>query len=190
MTLSVDEIVIGGTGRLYVAPEGTPMPSYLSDALNAAFVDVGYITEDGAMFTDSKETNDVRPWQSFYPVRVHITERTATLEYTLMQWNEANLITAYGGGGVFENSPGGGEFRYEPPEPDELAVNALVLDVTDGDRHFRVGVARAFVTSNTETTFAKTGPALLPITHAVLANSEEKPWFIDSDDPAWAPVAS
>ena len=188
MPLNTNEIVIGGTGTVYAAPEGTPLPSFLTDTLDPAFADLGYLTEDGAKFTDSKTTNEVRPWQSFYPVRVHITERSGTLEFTLLQWNVDTIPLAFGGGGFIEPQPG--EFRYEPPSPETLAINALVIDFTDGDRHFRVTVGRAFVTSNTESTFAKTGPALLPITMEVLANGAEPPWTIDSDDPAFEPAAS
>lgn len=188
MANTPQEIIIAGTGTLYTAPEGTALPSYLTDPLNAAFVDCGYITEDGAKFTDQKSVNQVRAWQDFYPVRTHITERTGMVETSLMQWNEGNMILAYGGGGVIEPQPG--EYRYLPPDPEELDVVALVLDMSDGDRNFRLVVGRAFVTSNVESTFAKSGPALLPITFEVLANGSEKPWTADSDDPAWAPVAS
>jgi len=182
------EIVIGGNGTLYVAPEGTEMPQYLTEALHADFANLGYLTDDGAKFTDGKTTNSVRPWQSFYPVRVHVTEREAMLEFTLLQWNVDSIPLAFGGGGFTQ--PRAGEYRYEPPTPETLAINALVLDIADGDRNFRVGIPRGFVTSNTESTFAKTGPALLPITFTVLANGLVSPWFIDSDDPAWTPAAS
>lgn len=184
-----NEIIIAGNGELWIAPEGTTLPAYLTDTLDPAFVEVGFTTEDGAKFTDAKATNKVRPWQSFYPVRVHITERTATIEATLMQWNERNMITAFGGGGVIEPQPD--EFRYEPPAPEALAVNALVLDLHDGTRNFRLTAGRVFVTSDTESTFAKSGPALLPVTFEVLApDTGDQPWTLDSDDPAWAPVAS
>lgn len=183
------EIIIAGTGTLYTAPEGTELPQYLSEPLDDAFVEHGYITEDGAKLTDDKSTNKVRAWQSFYPVRVHITERSGMLEFTLMQWNEENMILAYGGGGVFEPQPG--EYRYSPPSPEELAIVAAVLDFADGDRNFRLSVARTFVTSSVESTFAKSGPALLPITLEILdAGSGLDPWNFDSDDPQWAPVAS
>lgn len=185
--LDAAEIIVGGTGRLLVAPEGTPTPASLN-APTPGFVDLGYTTDDGAKFTDGKTTNDIRPWQSFYPVRVHVTEREASLEFTLLQWNAASMLLAFGGGGFTE--PAAGEYRYNPPSPEELAINALVLDVTDGDRHFRFSVPRGFVTSNTESTFAKTGPALLPITFTVLANNDGQPWTADSDDPAWAPLVS
>lgn len=189
MSLTPQELIIAGNGTLYHAPEGTTLPTSLSDALDPAFQDVGYTTEDGAMFTDSKTTNSVRGWQSFYPVRTHITERSGMIETSLMQWNEPNMQLAYGGGAIVETTPG--EYRYEPPEPEDLAVNALVLDIVDGDRNFRIVVARAFVTSDVESTFAKTGPALLPVTFEVLdAGTGVKPWTIDSDDPAWAPVTT
>lgn len=186
--LDSSEIIIGGTGRIYVAPEGTSMPTHLSGTLGPLFVDLGYTTDDGAKFTDSKETNQVRPWQSFYPVRTHITERSGMIETSLLQWNMHTVSTAFGGGTFTE--PVAGEFRYEPPAPEHLEVVCLVLDVADGDRNFRIGVPRAFVTSNTESTFAKSGPALLPVTFEVLANDEDSPWFIDTDDVAWLHVAS
>lgn len=183
------EIIIAGTGTLYHSPEGTPLPAFLTDPLDAAFVAVGFTTDDGAKFTDAKQTNSVRPWQSFYPARVHITERSATIEAALLQWNEANMILAYGGGGITEPQPG--EYRYHPPQPDELAVTALVIDFSDGAKSYRFCAGRVFVTSNTETTWAKTGPALLPITFEVLApEGAGEPWTIDSDDPAFEPVAS
>ena len=186
--LDPSNILIGGTGRLYVAPEDTPMPLYLSDALDPAFVDLGYITDDGAKFMDGKTTNDVRPWQSFYPVRVHVTERTGSLEFSLLEWKSDTMIFAFGGGGFTEPQPG--QFRYHPPSPEDLAINAVVLDVTDGDKHYRWGIARSFVTSNTESTLAKSGPALLPITLTFLANGEEDPWTFDTDVDAFEPAAS
>ena len=183
------EILIAGTGTLYTAPEGTTLPEYLSDTLDAAFVDHGYLTEDGAKFTDDKSVDQVRAWQAYYPIRTHITEKSGMLEFTMMQWNEENMILAYGGGGITEPTPG--EYRYEPPAPGELTIVAAVLDMNDGDRNFRFTCGRCFVTSSVESTFAKSGPALLPITLEVLDDSTNGfPWRYDSDDPTWAPVAS
>ena len=188
-TQAPEEIVIAGTGTIYHAPEGTPLPAYLTAPLNADFRGVGFTTEDGAKFVDEKKTNDVRPWQSFYPVRTHITERSAMIETTLLQWNEANMILAYGGGGITQ--PRSGEYRYHPPSPEELAIVAIVIDFIDGSKNYRFTAGRAFVTSNTESVWAKKGPALLPITFQILAPAEgADPWTIDSDDPAFAPVAS
>lgn len=183
MGLDAQEIVVGGTGRVYVGDEGITLPSHLNETLDGGFVDLGYTTEDGGKFTDGKTTNDIRPWQSFYPVRVHVTEREAMLEFTLLQWNRATVELAFGGGTWTEPDPG--VYRYTPPSPETLDVRAMVLDIADGVRNFRFTIPRGFVTSNTESTFAKTGPALLPITFTVLANDEGDPWTMDTDDPAF-----
>lgn len=189
MSNNPQEILIAGTGTLWTAPEGTELPQFLSEALDPAFVQHGYITEDGAKFTDAKTVEEVRAWQAFYPVRKFLNGRTGMLEFTLMQWNEENLVLAYGGGGIIE--PQVGEFRYEPPEPDEVNIRAVVLDMSDGDRNFRFVAGRTFVTSDIESTFAKSGPGLLPITLEVLDDADNvKPWRYDTDDPAFAPAAS
>lgn len=182
MTLATDEIFIAGNGRLYVAPEGTTAPTSLLSALGD-FVDLGYLTEDGAKWTDAKTTNDVRPWQSFYPVRTHITERTGSLEFTVMQHNRATIELGFGGGTWSEETPG--EYTYHPPSPEDLDVRIAVLDAFDGDRSQRWILHRCFVTSNTEVTFAKSGPALLPVTLTLLANGEGDPWSLITDDPAF-----
>lgn len=182
------ELIVAGTGNLYVAPEGTPIPSHLSETPNAAFVDLGYSTEDGVKFTDGKTVNRIRPWQSFYPARVHVTAREGMFETTLMQWNPDTMVAAFGGGGIIEPQPG--EYRYEPPAPETLAVVALVIDLFDGTRSFRFCTSRAFVTSNVESSFTKSGPALLPITFEILAaDAGGNPWTLDSDDPAWEPIS-
>lgn len=188
MALRPEQIIVAGTGNLYWAPEDTPMPTSLTGAIHSAFSELGYTTEDGAKFTDEKDTNDVRPWQSFYPVRTHITARSGMLEFSLLQWNQATVMLAFGGGAFTEPVPG--EFRYTPPEPSELAIRAMVLDFVDGDRNYRFGIERGFVVSNTESTFAKSGPALLPITFRVLAAGENPPWTMDSDDPAYGELVS
>jgi len=188
-TQAPEEIVIAGTGTIYHAPEGTPLPGFLSAPLNADFVGVGFTTDDGVKSTDEKTTNDVCPWPSLYLVRTHITERSATIEATLLQWIEANMILAYGGGGITQPRPG--EYRYSPPSPEELTIVAIVIDFADGAKNYRFSAGRAFVTGTTESVWAKSGPALLPITFQILAPAEgDDPWNIDSDDPAFAPVAS
>jgi hypothetical protein len=61
----------------------------------------------------------------------------------------------------------------------------MVVDLTDGDRNFRWCIANGFVTSNTESSFTRTGPSLLPITFEALADDNTDPWTFDTDDPAF-----
>lgn len=182
--LDSDAIVIAGTATIQVAPAGTTMPESLSDDLDAAFVNLGYSTQDGVQFSDSKTVEGVTPHQSFYPVRRFVTARSSSAALSLLQWDADTVPLAFGGGAITEPSPG--EFRFTPPEPDEIDERAVVIDIADGDRHIRIGIAKCMVSSNTESTFARTGPALLPLTFDVLATEGDAPFTFDSDDPAWA----
>lgn len=183
MAFAREQLVVAGTGHIYVAPAGTPMPTSLSASLNAAFEEIGYTNEDGVKFTDGKTTNAIRVWQSFYPARYHITEREAMLEFTLAQWNERTVALAFGGGEFTEPTPG--EYRYTPPSPETVDERAMVVDLSDGDRNFRFAIPNGFVTSNTESSFTRTGPSLLPITFAALVANDADPWTFDTDDSAF-----
>lgn len=190
MTLDPKQIIIGGNQKVFVAPEGTTLPTDVTSALDAAFVDLGYTTEAGVKFSDNKTVGSVLPSQSFYSVRDFVTSREAMLDFILLQWNEDTVELAFGGGTWSQDSSG--KYRYHPPAPEVLANNALVVDVTDGTRDFRIVVERAFVTSNTVSTFARTGPGELPITMKVLAPSVgPDPWnFLTDDAEAFAGFAS
>lgn len=186
--LDADAIVIAGTATVHVAPKDTPMPASLNAVLNAAFVPLGYSTDDGVAFSDSKEVQGVRPHQSFYDVRRFITGRASSLGFSLLQWDADTIPFAFGGGTITEPAPN--QFRYTPPDPEDLDERAMVIDLVDGDRHFRIGVSKGMVSSNTDSTLARTGPALLPITFDVLGEDGVTPWVFDTDDPAWEPTGS
>lgn len=183
--LNPDELIIGGNQRIHVAPVGTPLPANISSVLDIGFIDLGYTEQTGTKFTDNKTIGKVLPSQSFYPVRYFIQEREAMVDFTLLQWNQATVELAFDGGSW--ETLGADEFRYIPPDPSVIATKSMVVDATDGTRHFRITIPRGFVTSNTVSTFARTGPALLPITFSVQVGSPgDNPWTIDTDDPLFA----
>ena len=49
-------------GGLYVAPFGTPLPDDVDEPLNAAFVNLGYISADGVSITIDSSTNPIEVW--------------------------------------------------------------------------------------------------------------------------------
>ena len=64
-----EAILIAAGFEIYTAPVGTPIPTDVDSALNAAFTRVGYTTEDGAVFTRTPSVTPINMHQSFEPVR-------------------------------------------------------------------------------------------------------------------------
>lgn len=180
------EVVVGANGQVYVSPTDTPGPTDSTGALDADFIELGFVSEDGATVTDSKDVENIGAWQSFYAIRRIITGREFTVAFALRQWNGDTVTLAFGGGEVTENATG--EFEYAPPEPETLDERSLVLDWQDGTRNFRLYVPRGIVSDNVETNITRASAADLPINFAALPLDTETAIFsLFTDDPAFAP---
>lgn len=71
-------------GAIYVAPIGTTLPTDASTALPAAFVNLGYISEDGVTLTTAEETDTIKAWGKD-TVMVSQTDYTETVTYNLLE---------------------------------------------------------------------------------------------------------
>lgn len=177
------EVIVGGTGAVYVGPTGTAAPTDATTALNASFKDLGYLTEDGITITDDKATNDIMAWQSFYPVRSVVTGRTFTVSFTLMQWNENTLPFALGGGTLVAGPPA----TYVPPTTGTVDERALVLEWDDDVKDHRVHIPRGVVSEAVAIQISKNEPALLPVTFKVTpASTDAYTYKFFTDDAAYA----
>lgn len=186
MGLNTDEITVGANGKLMVGPPGTAVPASPTAVPNAAFVDVGGLSEDGLKLTDSKTIEDIKLWQMFYAARKIVTERDFQIAAVLRQWNAANVALAFGGGEV--STVSSGVFKYEPPSPETLDERILLAYWNDGADKYLLIVPRVIVTENVETTLARSAPADLPLTFSVLGDDGVVPWSLlttaTSFDPA------
>jgi len=181
-----DEIVVGANGSVFVAPVGTTEPAMISTVLDAAFVDLGYVNEDGATFLDGKTIEDVNVWQLFYAARKLVTAKEASLAFVLSQWSELTVPLAFGGGVTVMD--GAGEYSYTPPAPGTIDERAMILEWVDGIKNYRLIIPRGLVTENVETNLVKTGAAELPITFSIVGTAAGTPWYLQTDDEALNPV--
>src|SRR5680860_985390 len=187
MALSADSIIIAGSGSTSVAPVGSTLPIDVLTALDAAFIDLGYITEEGASFRRSKSTEPITAWQSFNALKYVVTEVADEVEFMLRQWDANTLPLAFAGGAIATTAAVVGPpavpvyYTYTPPDPEDIDERALVLEWLYDTSTFRLVIPRIMVTSGVETQLTRSQASDLPITAGVLATDGAAPWTIISD---------
>ena len=190
MATDSGEVVVGGNGSVSVAPAGTTVPTGVA-ALSAAYINVGYISEDGVSFTGGADIEDINAWQSFYPIRKIITARNAAAEFVMRQWNGENLKLAFGGGQVLNAA---GTVYYRPPDPSEFDTRVMVIDWQDGSEKYRLVIPKGLVSGETTTQISRSAATDLPISFAVTPSGTQlvlttptaaelatQPWYIVTD---------
>ena len=90
----------GVSGAVYRAPLGTTLPSDATTSLGGSFVELGYISEDGLVNTNSPETENIKDWGGTDVLNV-LTEKTDEFQCTLIEvLNEDVLKAVYGASNV------------------------------------------------------------------------------------------
>lgn len=127
---------VGVTGGVAYAPEGTTLPTTATAALDGAFDDVGYISEDGVAQSIGEDITDLKAWQNGDVVRKIQTSHDYTLSFTMIETSEVTLKAYYGNyaAGVVEINGS------------QLPRNPWVLTVVDGDAEIRVVVPDGQIT--------------------------------------------
>lgn len=164
-----DEIIVAPFGHVYVAPVGTAQPSTIASSLNAAWIDLGYLSENGISGTFGVETTDIRAWQAETPVRRIITSRTGEISFELMEWSKDSVELAFGGGTWTEDA--GDLMHYVFPTADNsISEKALLFDVEDGLTHLMFCFERCTLSGGGSFQFVRGAAAVLPVTLGLLAN--------------------
>ena len=83
-------------GGIYRAPLGTALPTDAKTALNSAFVEMGYVSEDGVTNSLSPDVNIVKAWGGDV---VYATDngKTDTFAMTLIETLKADVLKAVHG---------------------------------------------------------------------------------------------
>jgi hypothetical protein len=175
MALEPTHVVVAGTGAVYVAPEGTALPADLVTPLPAAWLDVGYVSEDGVQFTFSREQEDINAWQSAEPVRVLVTNEPKTIAFDVLEFDKTTVLLAFRGGSISGSSP----YTYTPPAAGTSDVRAMVIDGKDGATTFRFVFPRVSLSGDVAFQLIRTDAVKPTLEFSVLASTT--PWSIISD---------
>jgi len=128
---------------VYAAPLGTSLPTSATANLNAAFVDLGWVGEDGVTNSISRDTTKHYAWGG-QVVKVTQDKYTETIKLTLLESSAAVFRVVYG----TDNVTAGGDYLSLKVEHSrlQLARQSFVIDFIDGDRAGRIVVREGQVT--------------------------------------------
>ena len=146
MATTADNVRVGVTGAVYVAPSGTALPTTATVALNAAFEELGFVSDEGVTESQATDNNDVRAWQNGAIVRRIQTTHDLTYNFTCIETNDQVLDTFYG-------NYTGGTVQVTGTQPD---AQAWVIDVIDGSERKRIVIPSGQLTDREDVVYANT----------------------------------
>ena len=138
-------------GAVHWAPLGTTLPTSATAALNAAFVDLGYVSEDGLTNNNSPESDTVKAWGGDTVLSLQ-TDRPDTFALTLLEaMNEDVLKTIYGSSNV--TADGDGNLTIKATA-EEMPSGSWVFDmILKGGRAKRIVVPNGTISELGEITY-------------------------------------
>lgn len=93
-------------GAIFRAPLGTTLPNSATAALDGAFVNLGYCSEDGLVNSNSPTSENIKAWGGDI-VLTTLTEKPDTFQFTLIEAKNAETAKAiYGDGNVTVDGDG------------------------------------------------------------------------------------
>jgi len=173
-------VTVAGTGTVWVAPEGTSIPSDLA-VPPSPWIDMGYTSDDGVTVTISRDQEDINAWQATDPVRVLVTAEPKTVEFELLEFDRESIVLAFRGGAWTGSDPG--PYVYTPPAAGASDVRAMLIDAFDGSQQFRLVYPRVQLQGDVEFSLVRTDAVRLPLEFAVLASTPS--WSIIGDLPGF-----
>lgn len=166
MTLTAAELTAKSAGSVYLAPDGTAVPTDLA-ALAAAYTDnhVGWISQPGPEFQGFEgEITRIRGWNAQGAIRTTRRLGEPAVALTLLQWNSTTL-GYYFPGSTYDAPTSTLSIPSSPGAPTQYT--ALVV-VEDGADKLGLWVARVEAAAAGSFTFPEGEAAEIPLTLTVL----------------------
>ena len=185
-----DQIVIPSRTTVHLGEVGTAAPADAVIAPAAGWISVGYTPEDSLTFGTEPTFQEVRSAQSDYPTKRFQSADAGTVSVDLQQWNAANFKSVFGGGTITEVTPATTPVTYKfvPPKLGERKEIAALITVTYGLISYRYVVPKAFQNEGVAQNLHKGAESRLPLRLAILGSDAGDPFYLLTNDPAFAPA--
>lgn len=106
-------------GAIYRAPLGTTLPTDATTALDAAFVSLGFCSDDGLTNSNSPESDNVKAWGGKNVLALQ-TDKPDTFQFKLIEVLNPNVLKAvYGDDNVTGTLSTGITVKANADEPEE-----------------------------------------------------------------------
>jgi hypothetical protein len=125
---------------VYAAPLGTALPTSATAALNAAFVDLGWVSEDGVTNSITRDVTRHKAWGGT-TVKTTQDNYTESVKFTLLESSADVLAVVYGDDNVTE----AGDTITVEHSSLMNSRQSFVIDFIDGDRAGRIVVREGLV---------------------------------------------
>lgn len=139
-------------GAVFRAPVGTTLPESVSATLAEAFKNLGFISEDGVVNSNSPSNTSVKEWGGATVLDIQ-TDKPDTFKMAFLESTNLEVLkTIYGDANVTGDLSTGAKVEVTTDEP---PVQSLVIDmVLKNDGAKRVVLPRCKVTSVSDITYA------------------------------------
>lgn len=189
MALDAARVLVGtadqtnATGAIFSAPLGTTVPTNATATLDAAFVDSGYVSEDGLSFTPEISTTDINEWNGSLVRRIKETFN-GTLSWAHLETNEQSLKNAFGEDAVTATAAtqSHGNQLSVAIAGDLPAAKAWVFKLKDGDNRMLIVVPNGQVTGVEEVSFTSSDAITWGVTLSAYPDSAGNSIYIYTDD--------
>lgn len=150
-----ENVLVALTGGIVTAPTGSTAPTDADTAWAGAYVDLGYISEDGITESPSDDTTEIKVWQGGAVVRRLITGSSTTYQFMMVETTAAGLELYHKGSVVTGGGGGEGSIEVKSPTTDRRSFG---IDVIDGDRLVRLYIPDGEVTERGDVVYKNDEP--------------------------------
>lgn len=138
--VSVGKPKVGGA--IFVAPAGTAVPTDATTALDTAFENVGFISEDGVSNEIETETEEIKAWGGDIVLNPQ-TSRAERYVFTMIETNETSLKVVFGSENVTAGEDGAITIKHNGKEREEYVY--VIETLIGSDRVKRQVIPRGKV---------------------------------------------